>query len=91
MPFFPPLPPLGLFEELAIEEDVVQVGLQVPPADRKQEVCSFPPPKRGRGQVQEEAKAQRGLLRKVATGVELKHHWAKREGSPGDPWRNSSG
>ena len=59
--------------------------------DREQEVCSFPvlaghPPKRGRGQVQEEATLQRVLLSKVATGVELKHHWAKREGF----WRNSS-
>ena len=58
------------------------------PVNREHDVCSFPllaghPPKRGRSQVPEEANAQRGLLSKVATGVELKHHRAKREGSPG--------
>ena len=58
-PLFPSLPPsLGFLEELAIEEDVVQVGRNGHQGNHRQVVCSFPllaghPRKEGRGRVPE--------------------------------------
>ena len=83
---FPPSLPPPRLPEFAI--DLPQVVQHNHRGFRKQVVCSVPllkghPPERGLFQDRERRGKARGLLSKVATDVELKHHWVERKSSPG--------
>ena len=88
-PFFPfPPPSLGSFEELAIEEDLVQVGRgdhqeEPPSSSMLRPPTGGPPPEGGPGSGSGETKRRAGLLSQWRQAWRLKHRWEKQEGSPG--------
>ena len=72
LPPLPPSPPLGLLEELAIEESAVQVGRQVPPEDHRHSMLlpptGGPPSEEGPRSGSGESDAHSGPLKQSGGG-----------------------